>query len=223
MLTYIFSSIGKKQIAGISGFMLILMFVIPHFIGNMFFLFGPEAFNSYAEHLHMLGPVLKILEVVLLGFILTHVPFTILVLIQNRKARGVAYAIAPSSKDRSWATRTMPYTGVIIALFLVKHLLDFTFVDHDTLNTMVMGVDQGVYGMLVNAFLDIKVAAAYIVVMGAVGLHIGHAFSSFFQTIGFYHERYTAFIHRVSIGIAVLITSGFSSVPILVNVLYGSF
>jgi succinate dehydrogenase / fumarate reductase cytochrome b subunit len=58
--------------------------------------------------------------------------------------------------------------------------------------------------------------AVYLVAMAALGLHLGHALASVFQTFGFL-ERYAPMIQRSSYVIGALIALGFMSIPLYVN------
>ena len=53
------SSLGKKYIMAITGFML-GAFLTVHAIGNSTIFWGGAAFNSYAHHLHSLGPLVPL-------------------------------------------------------------------------------------------------------------------------------------------------------------------
>ncbi len=219
---YITSSIGKKQIVAFVGVMIILIFLIPHFIGNMFFLFGPKAFNTYAEHLHSLGILINIVEVVLLFLGLVHVIFSVTLVVQNKKAAIGRYQMKTSTDKRSLSARTMPVTGLFILIFLAVHLTDFTFSDVSSNNYIVEGKDLGLYGLLINTFLKPANSILYLIAMPLVGLHVSHSFQSAFQTFGFFKEPYTTLLHRFSILIGLILAAGFCSIPIIANLKFGN-
>src|SRR5579875_1702882 len=89
------SSIGRKWIVAITGLSLV-GFVIVHMLGNLQILWpggeGQERLNSYAEHLHNLGPLLWLARIVLLVFFVAHVYFTYKLAMDNRAARPQRYA-----------------------------------------------------------------------------------------------------------------------------------
>jgi succinate dehydrogenase/fumarate reductase cytochrome b subunit (b558 family) len=62
------SSIGKKLIMAITGLGFCL-FLVSHLAGNLVIYAGNDAFNSYAERLHALGPLIILAEIGLLFFI----------------------------------------------------------------------------------------------------------------------------------------------------------
>src|ERR1041384_6192551 len=104
-LAFFKSSIGKKQIAAVTGLLLIL-FLIGHLLGNLFIFFGPEAFNGYAATLARLRPIVFVIEMALLAVFLIHVYVTVLVVLDNIQAAGVPrYAVANTRGERSLATQ----------------------------------------------------------------------------------------------------------------------
>ena len=90
------SSIGKKWIVAVTGLSLV-GFVIVHLLGNLQILWpgageGQERLNSYAEHLHNLGPLLWLARIVLIVFFVAHVYYTYKLAQENRAARPERYA-----------------------------------------------------------------------------------------------------------------------------------
>jgi succinate dehydrogenase / fumarate reductase cytochrome b subunit len=55
------SSIGKKLMMAITGFSF-CGFLTAHLAGNLTIYGGQAAFNSYAAHLHSLGPLITVAE-----------------------------------------------------------------------------------------------------------------------------------------------------------------
>src|SRR3989441_11518191 len=84
------SSVGKKMIVAITGVILIL-FVIGHLLGNLQIFLGPDWINGYSQHLRDLGPLLWLIRIFLLITVILHIYFTILLAIENRRARPEAY------------------------------------------------------------------------------------------------------------------------------------
>ena len=211
------SSITKKQIIALTG-LLLIVFIIGHLAGNLFIYGGPEAFNGYAEKLEKLRPVLNIMEYALLFVFVIHILLTVLVVIENIKARGglKRYAVDKSVGDRSWATRLMPYTGTYILLFIVWHLFDFTFADHNGVRSYIAGKSYGLYGVVVNSFVDPLHSVLYVIAMCFLGLHLSHGTESLVQTFGFNHPRYTPAILKLSRCFALLIVIAYSSIPLYV-------
>ena len=84
------SSVGKKLLMAITGLSFI-GFLATHLAGNLTIYAGGTAFNTYAEKLHSLGPILTVFELGLLVFALIHIITGITLFIQNLKARSVPY------------------------------------------------------------------------------------------------------------------------------------
>src|SRR5207237_998963 len=81
--------------------------------------------------------------------------------------------------DTTYAARTMRWGGVIILLYVIYHLLDFTF---GRVNPNFVPGD--VYHNVVASFRVWPVSAFYVVAMVVVGLHIYHGVWSALQTLG---------------------------------------
>lgn len=212
---YFTSSIGKKQVVAVSGLFLIL-FLIAHLAGNLFIYGGPEVFNKYAATLKSLGPVLVVIESVLTLIFVTHIVFTAMVVIENKKSRPVQYAAGTAYKERSLATRLMPYTGTVLLVYLITHLCDFTFSDPTTSVSVFAGQQLGLYGLVVHAFMNPLWVAWYVVAMIAVGFHLVHAFQSVMQTFGINHPYYTPFIKKFSLAFGIFISLAFSIIPLYI-------
>src|SRR2546422_1223033 len=80
------SSIGKKMIVAVTGVILIL-FVIGHLLGNLQIFLEPEWINSYSQHLRDLGILLWLVRIILFATVVLHIYFTILLAIENLRAR----------------------------------------------------------------------------------------------------------------------------------------
>jgi succinate dehydrogenase / fumarate reductase cytochrome b subunit len=177
---------------------------------------GPVAFNNYAKTLKSLGPILWMARAGLLVTFVAHMFFTVQLIRENIAARKKAYKVQGFKTKRPLSTRSMAITGPIIALYLVFHLLDFTLNTHSGPAAMINGVDLGLYGLVVNSFLDPIRSLFYIVAMAAIGLHLTHAVQSLVQTLGFYSEKAKPMLNAISVGLGLLIAVGFSSIPVYI-------
>ncbi len=210
------SSISKKQIVAATGLMLNL-FVVGHLAGNLFIFGGPEAFNGYAKKLAGLRPGLYIIEFGLAWIFIVHLHTTVLLVLENIKARGTPYSATKDVGNRSVATKLMPYTGSVIFAFVLWHLLDFTFIDHHGPRSILAdGQSYGLFGVVYNSFQDPVHSLLYILAMLAVGLHLSHGIQSFFQTYGFSHPTYTPLIKKFSETVAFVIAAAYISIPVAV-------
>ena len=200
------SSIGKKLLMAITGFCF-LLFLIVHLAGNLTLYGGQALFNSYAEHLHALGPVVTIAEIGLLLLAIVHVLTGIILFIGNLKARPTRYAVNKRAGGRTWGSATMPYTGLLLLCFVVLHLLNFHFVDKS---------QTPIYTIVAATFNQTWYVCIYVVAMIVVALHVRHGFWSAFQTIGANHPKYMPFIMRAAIALSLLVGIGFGLIPIYI-------
>jgi succinate dehydrogenase / fumarate reductase cytochrome b subunit len=181
--------------------------------GNVLFLFGPELFNSYAMHLHQLVPVVIGIEVLMIISITIHMIMAFRVVLTNRQAHDKRIS-QRSSKERSLAARLMPFSGGMIFIFIIKHLLDFTFKAKDQID-MHGHMANDVYGMVLARFQDPGHVIFYVLFMVAVGLHLSHALQSSLQTYGLYVPREGSKIKLVSTLIAIGMAGTFAISPIM--------
>lgn len=200
------SAIGKKLMMAVTGLGFI-GFLKVHLAGNLTLYGGKDAFNSYAEHLHALGPLVTIFEVGLLTLALIHVLTGLTLFLGNWRARPSRYIVNASAGGRSLGSRTMPYTGLIILLFVVYHLANFHFVDKT--GTTIFNIVQGAFKNPVNIVI-------YITAMIALAVHVSHGFWSLFQTIGANHPKYMPAIRLIGLLLSVAFGIGFGFLPIYV-------
>jgi len=213
--SYFCSSIGKKQIVAITGLMMV-GFLIAHLSGNLLIFKGPDAINDYADFLHGLGGLLWVARIGLIVAFVAHFTFTIALVIQNKRARGGSYSQDINASTRQLSTRLMPYTGLLLLVYVIVHLIDFTFTDPSYQNAVVNGEYLGLYGLMVNHFSMLIPSLFYMLAMAAVGFHLTHGIQSVMQTFGFNHPVYTPLIKRLSLVLGWGVALGFSSIPLYV-------
>jgi succinate dehydrogenase / fumarate reductase cytochrome b subunit len=203
------SSIGKKLMMAITGFSF-CGFLTAHLAGNLTIYGGQAAFNSYAAHLHALGPLITVAELGLLTFGLVHVITGLTLFLGNLKARPVRYAVNKSAGGRTLGSATMPYTGVLLLVFVVLHLMNFHFVDK---------TDTTIFNIVSSAFANPVYVAIYILAMIVAAIHVSHGFWSAFQTVGANHPKTMPLIRTISIAFAVIVGVGFGFLPIYIFLL----
>ena len=197
------SSVGQKVLMAISGAILSL-FLFVHGVGNSMTFFGSDAFNSYAAKLHSLGVLVPLFELGLLAVFLLHIFLGITLFLQNNRARPFRYQVEKSSGGRTPGSRTMPYTGVVILIFLVVHLVNFHFTDH---SIPIADIVKNVLRQPLYAFF-------YISAMAVLALHISHGFWSLFQSLGINHPRYNAALRIGTLAAALLLSAVFMLIPL---------
>ena len=205
------SSIGRKVVMAVTGAIL-FGFVIGHMIGNLQVYLGPEAMNGYGLFLrHVLhGAGLWIARAVLLASVVLHIWAATSLTLSSRAARPFGYREL-RWKESTYASRTMRWSGVIILVFVIYHLLHLTF---GTVHPSF--IEGDVYHNFVAGFRSMPVSLFYILAMILLGLHLRHGVWSMFQTLGVSHPRY---IRMARIGawiFAVVVVLGNISFPLAV-------
>ena len=209
------SSIGKKQIMALSGLAL-CGFLVAHLAGNCLIFVGAEAFNTYA-HLLTCNSFIYVAEALLGGIFLTHISLAVVLVWQNRAARGQAYYLKRATgRGAGLASAGMPITGLITLIFLIFHLLHFKF--GSDYRIVHAGVEMRDLYRLLEEYFDSRFNVFwYIFAQIALGFHLSHGFSSAFQSLGFHHPCYTRCLKIVGKIFAVVIAVGFSSFPLYLH------
>lgn len=193
---------------------LLLLFLLGHAAGNGTLWVG--ALNSYAAHLHALPPLVLVFRLALLGLISLHVWQGIALTLENRAAGGGSYAVTVH-RSSTIASRTMIWTGLAIAGFLIYHLLHFTVqVVHPEAAAATHADALGrpdVHGMLVAGFRYAGTAAVYGIGMVALGLHLFHGIGSSVQTFGLNGPRSFPWFERAGAVLALLLAAAFVAIP----------
>ena len=173
--------------------LIMIGFLLFHMYGNLKLFAGMEAYDTYAHHLRtMLEPILPlrgflwIVRIVMLAAVALHIVSAIIVSRSAWAATGGAFKQRyQSTKNRSgiqrtYASRTMRWGGVIIFLFVVAHLLHFTATQLRTTEVM----RESAYARVVAGFEVWWVWLLYVIALTAVFLHIRHGLWSAFATLG---------------------------------------
>ena len=212
------SSLGSKYIMAITGAGL-FVFLIGHIAGNLLLYFGQEAMNAYALSLHHLPyGLLWVARGGLLVFALAHVFIAYRLSFHNRAARPQRYQYE-ATLQASFASRTMPYTGTLVLLFILFHLAQFTFhlVAYNGPYTDSLGRDD-VYTMVVNAFQNPVYSVLYIISMLVIGFHLSHGLSSMWQSLGLNHQKYNLLFRKLSPLAGWVLCLAAASIPLAVLV-----
>lgn len=213
----IHSSVGRKMMVAVTGIILML-FVLGHLLGNLQIFLGPDWINAYAQHLVDLGPFLWLIRVFLLVTVVLHIYFTILLAIENRRARPAGYVDKDYVKA-TFASRHMVVSGLVVLAFIIFHLLHFTgrkfnpqfpLLKNDPLN------HYDVYSMMVYGFQNVYVSAFYIIGLFLLTLHLTHGASSFLQSLGLNNKKLTPTLASGARIFAWLLFLGYTCIPVAV-------
>ena len=203
-VAFIRSSTGKKVIMAITGGVLGI-FLLIHLIGNSITFLGQAAFNSYATHLHSLGSLLLFFELALLVVFICHILFAANLYFENLTARSKRYYCYKNAGGRTWGSRSMPYTGLLILLFVALHVKVFRFADPALIAEVVRH-------NLSRPFT----ALYYIISLIALVIHTSHGFWSIFQSLGITGRRYEKFLQNGALAVSLIGGILFILIPVLI-------
>lgn len=213
LLSFYRSSVGKKIIMGVTGVILV-MFVIAHVTSNLLVFEGrPEGLDNYARFLRSTGKLLWIARAGLLLAAILHVDAAYQLTMRARAGRPAGYG-KRSPQASTWGARSMRWGGVLLLVFIVFHLLHFTFgnahpsypaFDHAT-----------VYSNVITGLQSIWVVLFYEAAMVALGFHLYHGVAAMTMSLGASHPRFTPMWRKLASLIAVLVAVGFMAIPLAV-------
>jgi succinate dehydrogenase / fumarate reductase, cytochrome b subunit len=218
------SSVGKKFFMALTGLFWI-MFLFIHLLGNLSLYSGhKDSFNAYSDFLtHGTHGVVYVLEFIMVAGLLIHVISAVAVFISAQKARPIQYAMSknlggPSRKTIS--ASTMIYTGSLMFIFIIVHLIHFKFGDY--YSTVLDGrVIRDMYATVLIGFQSPFYTWFYVIIMALIGFHLRHGFWSAFQSLGLNHPRYNGLIAFVGVLIAITLSLGFLMLPLVLHLTGG--
>lgn len=200
------TTLGKKAVMAITGAIL-FGFIVSHLLANLQIFAGPEAVNGYAIKLREYGLLLWLARGVLLLAVVMHIVASVQLTFLKNRARPVGY-VRKRNVGSTYASRTMMWSGPIIAAFVVYHLMHFTWgnahPDFEHLRP---------YENMVRGFQSWPVVVVYLAALGMLCLHLYHGVWSMFQTLGAEHPRYTPKLRAFAAVTAVAIFVGFALIP----------
>ncbi|MBT8043905.1 MAG: succinate dehydrogenase cytochrome b subunit, partial [Verrucomicrobiae bacterium] len=208
------SSIGKKIVVALTGAFLVV-FLAGHLVGNMLIYQSSEAFNHYAHFLHTMlhGWGIWIFRIMMLVALALHIIATVQLTAANRAARPSRYE-ADDTMVASKSSRIMIWSGLIILVFFVYHILHYTVrIDGDLKQLADYGEN---WAMTIAGFQGVITVLFYILAMALLCSHLSHGVGSIFQTLGLRTKKTAMGIDLLSKVYAVVIFLGFISIPISV-------
>jgi succinate dehydrogenase / fumarate reductase cytochrome b subunit len=214
------TTIGKKIIMAVTG-LVWLGFVLLHMYGNLKAFGGAAYFNEYAEGLRAVGApifghlhLLTVARLVLVGSIVLHVWAAVTLTQQAQRARPRNYTLK-KRVQANYASLTMRWGGAVLFLFIVYHLMHFTWGIRVAPGEFIHG---DAYGNLVRGFQFWPVTVFYLVAVSALAFHTYHGGWSLFQTLGLNNENTEKPLRGLAFGLALLLGVGFAIVPVAVMI-----
>ena len=221
IIKYLTSSIGKKQIMGCTGAFLAL-FIFGHMCGNFQLLnfdqvSAQASYNAYTEFLTGFNPLhfpikmIYLVELVLVAAFALHIFLAIKLKIENKTARGgIDYELNVRKGKKTFATFTMIWSGLFILGFLVQHLMMLKFGEHYLYMNDKGEIVRDMWLTTIQMLGNPAWAAFYVISMFVIGMHLFHAISSAFQTMGIAHQKWTPVIDLAGIVYSVVVALGFA-------------
>jgi succinate dehydrogenase / fumarate reductase cytochrome b subunit len=209
------SSIGKKMIMALTGFFLI-SFLVVHCLLNSFIFFndGGLMFNEGARFMAK-NPVIRAMEYVLFIGLIWHMIQSLILTIDNSKARPVKYVYHNGSANSKWYSRSMGILGSLLLIFLVVHLAHFWVKSRFTgLPGEDANGNENLYAVMQEVFRIWWVVVIYVGGCIALGYHLLHGFPSAFQTMGWNHPKYNGFIKTCGAIFSIVVSLIFALMPI---------
>jgi succinate dehydrogenase / fumarate reductase cytochrome b subunit len=212
------STIGKKAVMAGTG-LLLIGFNVAHAFGSLKFFLGEAEFNAYAHWLRAMaspplahGQALWMTRIALLAAVALHIVTGLQLTLQSWAARPTRYK-QHTMIQATLSSRTMHWGGLAILLFVVYHLINFTW--------GVVGFGPGqytenVYRNVVLGFSVWYVSLLYLAALVALGCHIRHGVWSMFQTLGFVGARRECVYRGLSLAVAITVGLGYAAVPVAV-------
>ncbi len=208
---FLHSSIGKKFVMGLTGLFLISFLVIHVSLNSaIFFNDNGATFNAGADFMAH-NPVIRILEIGLFAGLILHIFQALILTLENRKARPIAYAQVNGAANSKWYSRSMGILGSLLLIFLVVHLSHFWI---DTKVAVFSHQEHNTYEEMKVVFSHWYVVLIYVIGVGSLLFHILHGFPSAFQTLGINHKKYTPLIKKIGIWFSIIVCILFAAMPI---------
>ena len=207
--TFYQRTIGKKAVMAVTGVILV-GWIVGHVLGNVLIFRGPESVNQYAALLKSNMALLWAMRVFMLVTVVLHVVAAVQLVNQQRASRPQAYT-RHRYQQATIASRTIRWGGLVLALFLVYHIL------HMTTGALHPSFDHAdVYSNMVLGLRVPWVAAIYLAAVTALGLHLYHGMWSVFQSLGFSSPSISPVRRRLATGIALFVFIGFAAIPLAI-------
>ena len=121
----------------------------------------------------------------------------------------------------------MAVSGGILLLFVIVHLVNFKYADHEAVGTMTLqgGIEApNVYRLVVETFQgNFGIVLFYMLAMGVLCSHLMHGIWSAFQSLGMSRPSTIPYLHLTGMAVAIALAVGFFLLPILIFMMRDTF
>lgn len=211
------SSVGKKLVMGFTGIFLVLFLIVHVGLNACIWAMDNGVMFNKAAHFMGANVVPRILEIGLFAGFFLHIIQGYLLEMQNRKARGTAYAVSYGNKGSKWYSRSMALLGTLLLLFLIMHIKHFWVPSRITgLEPMLIDGKEyhNLYGEMLAVFENPVIVVLYVIGCISLAYHLAHGFQSAFRTIGINNPKYTTLLESVGYGFSIIVPLAFAMMPI---------
>lgn len=211
-MTFWRTTIGKKMVMAVTG-VAMLVFLVLHVAGNLLVFVGATKLDAYSAFLKQQLVVLWTARLVLFVVIVAHVTAAYQLAKKDHAARHTAYT-GLDPQAATIASRTMRVGGIVIAAFVIFHVLHLTT---GTLRPAPFAATR-VYANVVGGFQIWWVCAIYVVGLAAIGLHLYHGAWSWSRTLGLSRPSATPLRRPIATVVSVVLWAAFTSIPLAILV-----
>ena len=206
--------VGRKVVVAVTGLLMVL-FVIAHMLGNMTIF--TALINTYAEHLRRLPLLLWSYRAVMVAALLLHMILGIQLAVENLASKSGNYFIT-RHRSVTFAGETMIWSGLLLLVFIVYHLLHFTFrVTNPGISNLLDSLGRPDVGrMVILSFQQGAIAVVYLASMVLLYLHLSHGIQSLLQSVGLNGDESLPTVRRAGTVISFILLAGFVAVPLFV-------
>jgi succinate dehydrogenase / fumarate reductase cytochrome b subunit len=209
LFTIYHSLTGKKFAMATTGFIGVA-YVILHMLGNLQAFAGPTKLNAYGALLSSNMALLWAARIILLAAVTLHIVAAYQLARASWRSRPIDY-IHWRPVASAYASRTMRWSGPILGVFIIYHVLNLTIgVAHPDFRP------GDIYHNVVTGFRAWYISVIYVVAMLFLGLHLYHGAWSMFQSVGINNPTFNGWIRGIATFFTIITVIGFISIPIAV-------
>lgn len=214
---FLSSTLGAKAVMAATGLFMV-GFVIIHMVGNLQVMMGDKVFNHYAETLQTTPELLWTTRILLFSSVVLHILSWIRIQALTNAARGPVGYTKWQGKAGSAMSRAMKFTGPIVLVFIIVHLLHMTVGTlHSDFKWLPDAPDA--YHNLTTGLSNPLWAGFYILAMAALAPHLQHGVFTMCKTLGVSGERQLHVARAIATAITVAVVGG--NVLITLTILTG--
>ncbi|MFT3887218.1 MAG: succinate dehydrogenase cytochrome b subunit [Arachnia sp.] len=217
------STVIKKVVMAVTG-LIMIAFLLVHMYGNLKMFVSYDAYDHYAHWLKgatedggIMAPIMPAGQFIwvfrfgLVAAIVLHIWSAATLSRATIRNRGEKY-VNSNKLAQTYSARTMRWGGVIIALFIIFHLLQFTIIPQ-----YFGGDSHQPHTMVLAAFQQWWMVALYAVCLVLVCMHLRHGVWSALTTLGANTSTQSRkVLNVIAIAVAVVLYVGFMIMPFAV-------